>query len=257
MRLLLGLILLIPLLHVGCTSFNTMTLGRLDNDSLFVECFGHKQKGIPVKLKVPTHVVVSIYEQQVLLRGDDGVRLQSFSPPQYEVESELSYTDKVFLVDFVRPAGGSLTIGSPGSNGITFDDDQYFKTIKAEVQEETMKQIGTALDTVKGALTSAGGIVEGEDTDHPNLKFEKSIIACQRFDLARPHWEEEVNAFVEEYIGECGTCPVPAKQAVLPEVELPPGPQAQKSDLIIPGSSRKQVGIGFRPEAPPALELLE
>ncbi len=249
MRLLLVIILIVPLLHAGCTSFKTMSLGRLDSDSLYPECFGKKKKGIPVKLKVPTHVVVSIHEQQVLVRGEDGVRLQSFSPPQYEVESELSYTDKVFLVDFARPAGGSLTIGENGTNGITFDDDQYFKTIKAKVEEQTMLQIGTALGTVSGALTSSEGVVKGEDGDHPNLKFEKSIIACQRFDLARPNWEHEVNGFVQQYIMGSKTCPVPLQKPI------PPMPSSDpKADLP---TDQKQFSSFFRKEAPPALELLE
>lgn len=252
--------LLISLFLAGCTSFKTMTLGRLDSDSLFVECFGHKQKGVPVKLKVPTHVVVSIYEQQVLIRGNDGVKLQSFSPPQYEVESTLAYTDKVFLVDFVRPAGGSLTLGENRDDGISFDDDQYFKTIQAKVEEQTMQQVGAALDTVKGALSSngnpaKGGFVNGEG-DTSNLKFEKSIIACQRFDLARPHWEDEVNAFVEDYIGECYTCPVPSKPSLTPEYQLPPNPPSRKSKKTN-SAHQNRVGTRFRPEAPPALELLE
>ncbi|WP_145451023.1 hypothetical protein [Gimesia panareensis] len=216
---------------------------------------------MPVKLKVPTHVVVSIYEQQVLIRGNDGVKLQSFSPPQYEVESTLAYTDKVFLVDFVRPAGGSLTLGEDQKNGISFDDDQYFKTIQAKVKEQTMQQVGAALETVQGVLSSngnpeKGGFVNGEG-DTSNLKFEKSIIACQRFDLARPHWEDEVNAFVEDYIGECTICPVPSDHAVSPGQILPPSPQPKEADQIIPAPARKQVGLRFSPEAPPALELLE
>lgn len=249
MRLLLVILLLVPLQHVGCTSFKTMSLGRLDNDSLYPECFGKKKKGIPVKLKVPTHVVVSIYEQQVLVQGSDGVRLQSFSPPQYEVDSVLAYTDKVFLVDFVRPAGGSLTIGENRADGITFDDDQYFKSIKAKVEEQTMAQIGTALGTVSGALTSSSGVVKGEDQDHPNLKFEKSIIACQRFDLARPHWEHEVNGFVQQYIAGCKTCPVPSQKPVHPMPASDP-----KAELP---AEQKQFSSSFHSEAPPALELIE
>lgn len=256
MRFLTTIILLI-LLHTGCTSFRTISLGRLDNDSLFVDCFNRKAKGIPVKMKVPSHVMVSIYEQQVLIRGTDGVRLQSFSPPQYEVNSELTYTDKVFLVDFARPAGGSLTLGSSGDNGITFDKDQYFKTIQAKVEEETMKQVTAALGTVQKGFTDAGIIsssrVVTAETDIPNLKFEKSIIACQRFDLARPHWEEEVNCFVEEYLGKCGDCPDDTKPGV------PPAPCKCKDKEVgaLIDDSQNSFEDSFRMAAPPALERLE
>ncbi|QDT92340.1 hypothetical protein [Gimesia algae] len=255
MRFVLVSCLLISLMHAGCTSFKTMTLGRLDSDSLFVECFGHKQKGVPVKLKVPTHVVVSIYEQQVLIRGNDGVKLQSFSPPQYEVDSVLSYTDKVFLVDFARPAGGSLTLGAEGNNGITFDNEQYFQTIQAEVKEETMKQVGTALETLKGSFTSTdstSGVVKTENLTS-NLSFERSIIACQRFDLARPHWEDEVNCFVEEYLGKCGRCPEDPKPGV------PPAPCQCKDKAMgaLIDDSQNSFEESFRMAAPPALERLE
>ncbi len=255
MRLFLAIMLLLPFSHAGCTSFRTTSLGRLDSDSLFVECFGRKKKGIPVKLKVPTHVVVSVYEQQVLIRGNDGVKLQSFSPPQYEVESKLAYTDKVFLVDFVRPAGGTLTLGSSSKEGITFDDDQYFKTIQATVEENTMQQIGQALNTIKGTFTSAGktvssGVVTPENNTL-NLKFEKSIIACQRFDMARPDWEHEVNDFVQQYIAECETCPVPSQK----QYPVPPAVDAAAEQSA--DQPRKQLTGIFRTEAPPALELLE
>tara|TARA_R110002111_G_scaffold2705_6_gene18068 strand:- start:5334 stop:6017 length:684 start_codon:yes stop_codon:yes gene_type:complete len=196
-------------------------LGRLDTDSLFVDCMGRKQKGkgIPVKMKVPSHVTVTVYEQQVLIRGKEGVKLQSFSPPQYEVETGLAYTDKVFLVDFVRPAGGTLDLMGEGDNqGIVFDDEQYFEAIRAKVQEQTMQQVIKSLETVggfsitEGKKVSAAGtetsaqFVEGDPT-LPNVHFEKSIVAYQRFDLARPHWEDEMNCLVAKFVGVCDSCP--------------------------------------------------
>ncbi|QDT28581.1 hypothetical protein Enr10x_39250 [Gimesia panareensis] len=207
----------------SCTSFHTTSLGRLDTDSLFVNCMGlhgkGKGKGIPVKMKVPSHVTVTIYEQQVLIRGKEGVKLQSFSPPQYEVKTDLAYTDKVFLVDFVRPAGGTLDMfGTRNDEGIQFDDEQYFKSIQAEVKEQTMQQVITALETVggfeikKATLTGANTSAQlvAADPDLTNVYFEKSIVAYQRFDLARPYWEDEMNCFVRKYLGECGSCPLGA-----------------------------------------------
>jgi len=215
------LMLLVFCSNSSCTSFHTTSLGRLDTDSLFVDCMGRKQKGkgIPVKMKVPSHVTVTVYEQQVLIRGKEGVKLQSFSPPQYEVETGLAYTDKVFLVDFVRPAGGTLDLmGTGDKQGIIFDDEQYFEAIRAKVQEQTMQQVIKSLETVggfsitEGKKVSAVGtetsaqFVEGDPT-LPNVHFEKSIVAYQRFDLARPHWEDEMNCLVAKFVGVCGSCP--------------------------------------------------
>lgn len=215
MRLILVISLLFPFVAFSCTSFHTMTLGRLDNDSLFVDCLGRKGKGkgIPVKMKVPSHVTVTVYEQQILIRGNDGVKLQSFNPAQYEVKTDLAYTDKIFLVDFARPAGGTLELTNSGNHhGIEFDDEQYFKKIQAKVKEQTMEQVIGALekfipeDDTAGAQTSAQII--NPDGNLGNVHFENSIVAYQRFDLARPNWEEEMNCFVQKYLNECGTCPV-------------------------------------------------
>ncbi|QDV19325.1 hypothetical protein Pan153_39900 [Gimesia panareensis] len=237
----------------SCTSFHTTALGRLDTDSLFVDCLGHKGKGkgIPVKMKVPSHVTVTVYEQQVLIRGKEGVKLQSFSPPQFEVETGLAYTDKVFLVDFVRPAGGTLNLINTDNtkNGIEFDDEQYFKGIQAEVQERTMQQVVTALETVGGfklnenkTAGAAGSTVSAQlvapETELPNVHFEKSIVAYQRFDLARPHWEDEMNCFVRKYLGECGSCP-----SGVAKVRQPIEQKAALAEMS--------------PVNPPILELLE
>lgn len=223
MRLMLFLVLMLICFNSSCTSFHTISLGRLDNDSLFVDCFSRKAKGIPVKMKVPSHVTVTIYEQQVLIRGENGVKLQSFSPPQYEVKTDLAYTDKVFLVDFVRPAGGSLSLSGAGQeDNVSFDDEQYFKAFQAEVKEQTMEQVTKAIDEIAGipgSLTKKSGatgksvsarVVNPPKNGISNLHFEDSIVAYQRFDLARPDWEVELNCFVNKYLGKCGTCPLPA-----------------------------------------------
>ena len=51
----------------GCTSFRTTSLYRFANDSLVKQQTNRPLKGLPVKLKVPSHVNVVIYEQQILL----------------------------------------------------------------------------------------------------------------------------------------------------------------------------------------------
>ena len=56
----------------GCTSFRTTAISRLDNDSVIPECRAcNKLNGLPVKLKVPSHVRVVVYEQQILLANSD------------------------------------------------------------------------------------------------------------------------------------------------------------------------------------------
>ncbi|WP_197998857.1 hypothetical protein [Gimesia aquarii] len=201
-------------------------------------------------MKVPSHVTVTVYEQQVLIQGPKGVKLQSFSPPQYKVETGLAYTDKVFLVDFVRPAGGTLSLlGTGNKEGIEFDDEQYFKSIQAKASEQTMEQVIGVLDDVVENPGSyfkkkviAGETVSAKFVDPEkglaNVHFEDSIVAHQRFDLARPHWEDELNCFVAKYLGECGSC----------QVGVSTSPNSPSQNLI---SSE------FIPDVPPALKGLE
>ena len=308
---------------VGCGSFKTTALYRHANDSVSVQKTNRKLKGLPVKLKVPSHVNVTVYEQQVILANsasataekikdskdaaalvvaqqsrikgietavskaqqmlqslkqaettiresirttdlNDTVALKartagltanikeqtralaedmgnaiadehtlpaeraqldslrgaasvavsdvtikytmiSFNPAQYVVETELQYTDKVFLVDFKRPAGGVLNLKEA-----SMDDEQYFSKIQAEVEERTLSDIGSALDTIKDPLSSlakrnkntavptSAGTPEGESNNTVN--FQKSVVATKRFDISEPAWEDRLQNFVNEYI---------------------------------------------------------
>jgi len=51
----------------GCTSFRTTALYRFENDSLKPQKTNSPLKGLPVKMKVPSHVHVIVAEQQVIL----------------------------------------------------------------------------------------------------------------------------------------------------------------------------------------------
>ena len=306
----------------GCTSFRTTSLYRLANDSLAPQRTNKKLKGLPVKLKVPSHVSVVVYEQQVILgtaseelkdlnkavdlaaeivqqkesslkKLDDdvdqpqstidntertitnaiarrdaspnqrdknaydalikketaikaaaeanrdsaletrtteqpnleaelalakgklvlaiaaatpGYAIVSFSPPQYQVETQLEYTDKIFLIDFKRPAAGTLDL-----KNAKMDDQQYFSQVQAEIEEKTIESIGGALKTITNPLVSLGqkksnsakptsaSTPEGESKD--DVHFQKSVVAIQRFDISEPGWEDEMMWFVNEKLG--------------------------------------------------------
>ena len=301
----------------GCTSFRTTSLYRFSNDSLAPQRTNKKLKGLPVKLKVPSHVSVVVYEQQVILANDPaadqalkdaadqainrhaelnskienltktinttresresaantlktyqdafdrstgaqqalakvfrdnatkvfeaaveaesnalldaqneaefrkrlntlqqemvlarekaatGYVLVSFSPPQYQVETQLEYTDKIFLIDFKRPAAGTLDL-----KNAKMDDQQYFSQVQAEIEEKTIESIGGALKTITDPLVSlrpkmsnsakptSASTPEGESKDDVN--FQKSVVAIQRFDISEPGWEDEMMWFVNE-----------------------------------------------------------
>ena len=313
----------------GCTSFRTTSLYRFANDSVAPQRTNKKLKGLPVKLKLPSHVSVVVYEQQVILGTDpeelaklnravksaeeavqtivtalggldNAVNLQqskiddakrtiarakvleaaetdpvqknayqalivkqtkiqadaegalasaeadrvenrpsheaqlalakgkldlarlaatpgyaivSFSPPQYQVETQLEYTDKIFLVDFKRPAAGILNL-----TNAKMDDQQYFSQVQAEIEEKTIEDISGALGTIKDPLVSlrpkkpnsakptSANTPEGESKD--DVHFQKSVVAIQRFDISEPGWEDQMMCFVNEKLGVSSGVPV-------------------------------------------------
>ena len=311
---------------VGCTSFRTTALQRFGNDSVAPESSNRRLKGLPVKLKVPSHVRVTIHEQQLILantpeeivakkeaasdaaaevkrisdqitklsanvvsrrdaramalreideakaelslaqastdsnkperirsaetwitaaikrhvetlqelaqateelsalpqkqqdlerakasaaaKADESqvtYRLVSFTPAQLVVETELEYTDKVFLVDFRRPAGGILDLKEA-----SMDDEQYFAKVQADITERTMADVGSAINSLKGPLTArlssnratpTAASTPGEQ-QAVDVHFQKSIVAIQRFDISQPNWECRMNAFVNQRLAQ-------------------------------------------------------
>ncbi len=305
---------------LGCTSFRTTSLVRFSNDSLTPQRTNNKLKGLPVKLKVPSHVCVVVSEQQVILANDPtadkelkaaadaaaenylqaadklenlskniertrvsrelaeatlstyettynsatgtqktlakrffdeatkvyenaiesennalleaqrepelrkeldelqaamklartkattGYTLVAFSPPQYQVETQLEYTDKIFLVDFKRPVAGVLDV-----KNAKMDDQQYFAQVQAEIEEQTIESISGALNTIKNPLLSlkpkaansakptSASTPEGESKE--DVHFQKSVVAIQRFDISGPGWEQQMMDFVNEKLG--------------------------------------------------------
>lgn len=317
-------VVLLACATVGCTSFRTTSLYRFANDSLAPQRTNKKLKGLPVKLKVPSHVSVMVFEQQVILADSSGesdkktktaeeaaataikqqlkiesiegnlkvasdnlesarllvikyskpvdgldeevrkeelkaaneilkaafkklddeqklfagiederstlrdlqaaailaaedaaikYRLVSFSPPQYQVETKLEYTDKIFLVDFKRPAAGILDL-----KNAKMDDQQYFAQVQAEIEEKTIESISGALNTIKDPLVSlkpktpnsakptSADTPEGESKN--DVHFQKSVVAIQRFDISEPGWEDQMMCFVNEKLGVSQEIPV-------------------------------------------------
>ncbi len=325
-------------LSAGCTSFRTTALYRCDNDSVVPECTNQKLKGLPVKLKVPSHVRVTIYEQQIIIANTSadvaaakevadnsaivvqslqdkidgnpkefalataaveaadaavtkytneedtetdpgkkskakikknqaigaqklailrlgaaegvrdslpelllklveakdhaaqaaanaviGYKLVSFTPQQLVVETDLQYTDKVFLVDFRRPAAGMLNL-----NEASMDDEQYFSKIQADVTERTLKDVGAALNTLKGPLTpkkpaqaSTTSANTPDGQGNSNVNFQKSVVASQRFDISEPDWEARMEIFIDNRLNSQNGTPV------APVVDFTPAPATQ------------------------------
>ena len=217
-----ALILLASTMLMGCESFTSRVLHRQPNDSMARQCYPKKTKGVPVKLKVPSHVEVSIRETYFMVpeneesdKPDSGPKIQVLQSVTgnrvLRVETETIYTDKVFTIDFPRPVAGTLDLGSEEGDGLQFDSENYLKKISGDITDNTLSTIGTGLTSLAGPDGGANEPVEGDSMSAVKAKlFKKAdyeeftrIIAFQRFDIAEQGWEEQMHAFVEQHLGQC------------------------------------------------------
>lgn len=251
----------------GCTSFRSTIANRLSNDTIRPQCETRTTRGVPVKLKVPTHVDVRIVETYFMgpgpsvrtqapakLTGADDIKIPvdysvnsdhtvtltpktdqaTPNPAEFDIEIEAAvessptvmhrpgshqgfrilnvetepiYTDKVFTVDFPRPIAGTLSLTTGGdakSEGITFDESQYFNSIRGSYKEETLQTINEILSpsTASGTSTSSGNtVVTLDKTDHYTEL--KRVVAFERFDISECGWEQRMQAFVDLHITHC------------------------------------------------------
>ncbi len=317
LKLLLSLCLGTLAVMSGCTSFRTTSLFRYENDSLAPQKTSTPLKGLPVKMKVPSHVQVIVSEQQVILANspeeisaneqqvkttrvavahkqaeieklaatvstarNKAIRLErsinylntrkttdagdllaainkllrseledkteadealfaaevqyaeafpvlevelaqlqailtstirdatpnytlvSFTPAQYVVETELEYTDKIFLVDFKRPLAGILDL-----KNAKLDDEQYFAQVQADLTERTLEDVSGALQTLTDplqALRTSSNIAKPTSAKssptevQADIHFQKSVVAIKRFDIGEAGWEDAMMTFVNE-----------------------------------------------------------
>ena len=218
--------LLVVTTSMGCTSISSTLLNRTDND-VFIgnsngepnsHCGARPFKGVPITLRVPTHLDVAIKEKIFLRKLSNGnlVRVQTKQRSLF-VEPTVIETDKVFTVDPKRPAAGTLTStltwGTDQSSAGGADNSQYFASIVNNIKDETIVDVTAALNTLlptlKGLNTSAGDDQPGggaKATLESQLITESRTVAWKRFDLDAVGFEHEVADFVSQHMNCCNSC---------------------------------------------------
>ncbi len=210
---------------IGCTSISSTLLNRTDNDVFVgnsngepgVYCDARPFKGVPITLRVPTHLDVAIREKIYLRKLDTGKLVRVHTKHRnLSVDPKIVETDKVFTVDPKRPAAGTLTstltFGSnpstPGGN----DNSQYFASIVNNIKDETIIDVtaalGTLLPTLKGLSTSQNDESGDDKSLGSQLIEETRTVAWKRFDLDEPGFEHIVADFVSQHMNCCNTCQV-------------------------------------------------
>ena len=215
---------LLVLVSCGCTTFRSTIMERDEHDRIYPQSRPRTSAGVPVKLKVPTHLEVTIKEKYQIIDGvvKDGhvvppeiVNLGSNGRRFLNVETAIGYTDKVFTVDFPRPFSGDLTLGSASSGGLQFDGEQFFSQVHGTIDDQTIEDINSVikseLPTLQNTLAKAAPkSVEAEldaATVGSNIKLGERVVAFQRFDISECDWEAKVQNFINFHLNCNQACP--------------------------------------------------
>jgi hypothetical protein len=212
-------------LCVGCTSIESTMVTRDDSNQNWERhnCLN----GVPITLKVPTHLKLYVFEKHYLEpvkakvkepvlddkgkpeKDDDGKPVEQdvekvvgIAPVNMDVvvrdfANEFMYTDKIFVVDFKRPPAGTSNLN------VDMTNDQYISHIQHDIQEDTIEKVSGLL----GAFIGAGGLKSAgkeEETppksSGPALTEIKSLVAVGIFEIDAPDFEHKVKQFMDCHV---------------------------------------------------------
>ncbi len=198
----------------GCSSFCSSILGRGGDGKFSGRNIVTRSAGIPMKVKVPTHIEAKIVEK-FFVDETKGVAVVPENARILDVQTSKVYSDQVVMVDIPRPFSGTLDMSS---DGIKLDSDGYLTQIGATFKDTTIKDITKVLesDVTKIIQTEAKSKVrlddepdeEGEEEDRSNtvvLTPQLRVVAVERFDISNPGWQSAMNDWIERHMGNCNT----------------------------------------------------
>lgn len=216
----LGLALL-WLSATGCSSLHTTFFRRHDDDTLCKEN-DVPIHGVPVMVKVPTHLELRVDETIHLIKEPGKTTVQVIGPAGTtlrSVDANLRVTEKMFVLDPKRPMSGTANYGfafqsKPDGNSNAAKDlargaagHGYLQGLKYKVDDQTLANVSTFLANIAPLLATP--VARSEDAPADPLKgvyTTRRTIAFGLFDLASPSFEDEVNAFLEEHVNRCSPC---------------------------------------------------
>lgn len=196
----------------GCASFSTSPITLLDSGSVSADsnglnrwcCRTRPYRGIPVKLKVQTHVDVWVEEDFALIFNGQNWEEAKLQQRYLQLRTAPVHTDQVVISDFKRPASGTIDLT------VDFTDDQYFKKIDSRIVDTTITDSAALLGTI---ITKVGSPTAGEidNTRRATSKalWQRRTVAYQRFDINAVDYEEQLDSFVSEHMNNCNQCSTP------------------------------------------------
>ena len=205
----------------GCTSVKSTALNRTESDVFIgnsngkprAHCAARPFNGVPITLRVPTHLDVVIREKIYLRLGDEQGALSRLKADKRSlfVETQIIETDKVFTVDPKRPAAGQLdyTMKFGADESATDggkDNSQYFSSIESRSQDDTIKDVTGALKAVTVSLAANTNVGDGEARELPVLVPDVRTVAWRRIDIDACDFEQQVADFVAVHMNSCNNC---------------------------------------------------
>lgn len=200
-------------LNIGCASLSTTPITRLDSGTLVGDSNGKSRlfqksrpfRGVPVKLKVQTHVDVWIHEEYLLARAGKHEKWgeKNLNHRLFEVETKPVMSDKVVITDFKRPASGVIDLT------VDFNGDQYFKKIDSKVEDTTITDSAKLLSTIitkTGLASPVSKTVRTSASSDINHSWETRTVAYCRFDINAVDYEQQVKDFLDKHLNGCNPC---------------------------------------------------
>ncbi|HQR42864.1 MAG TPA: hypothetical protein PLX97_09270 [Gemmatales bacterium] len=166
-------------------------------------------RGIPVTIKVPYQLQVTITESNYLkVDGDktELIRSNNEKKPLFTRNITMKVIDKdqVVTVDQVRPAAGKLEslVGAPSKDGGNTIHDQFFTRMGGKITDNTIQEIDAGINRIFNAATKLNVAMAASTkklVSENKIITVDSVVAVQVFDVHSPCLEDQVRAFLEQH----------------------------------------------------------
>jgi hypothetical protein len=189
------LLLCLLVLQAGCSSVGSTMLTR-DESNQFWTRKGNL-KGVPITLKVPTHVQLTIFERHFLMTGENNLVHRVCLPFLVrDFSQEFIYSEKIFTVDFKRPAAGLYNLH------LDLTDDQYIAKVQHDITDTTIQEV-TALVT-RFFPSGIGARTVTDPAQRQPFEEVQSVVAVGMFEIDAPDFEVQMMAFVNFHLNHPG-----------------------------------------------------
>ncbi|GIW95048.1 MAG: hypothetical protein KatS3mg110_3089 [Pirellulaceae bacterium] len=191
-RLYACLVMLAHGLLAGCTSMRSVMLHRNESNTAWEKT--RHLPGVPITLKVPTHLQITVLEKHFLSKDGTQYHRVDLPVPVRRVQMDFQYTERIFTVDFKRPAAGTLDLKVRFRN-----DQQYFEQIEQRVIDQTIQDVAKLI----GAIAPRGlAPAVAASAVPPDLVEIESVVAVGWFELDDPAFEQQVAAFLHCHLNQ-------------------------------------------------------